>query len=201
MQTLRLCFLSTCFPLVRAAALLVITTILYAPPPLRGQGSIGELSRQFEDQEGPVRKAKFFPKLGDAHLELVRQKVKTGDYQQALTVLEAHIEAIKKLHTALRAAVPDPEKKSDGFRQLEAHLRRSIRTLNDVVFGLPVDQREPFRVGVQELQLINSELIKDLFPRQPGPTKKGNAFSSKIKSFPRLMPLAFQPKLRLGEPV
>ena len=73
------------------------------------------------------------------------------------TVLGTYIEAANKLHTTLRATVPDPEKKADGFKQLETHLRNSIRILNDLVFGLPLDQREPFRVGVQELQEINSQ--------------------------------------------
>ncbi len=93
---------------------------------------------------------------------------KSGDYEQASTVLEAYIEATNKLHTTLKAAVSDPEKKSDGFKQLEAHLRVSIRVLNDLVCGLPVDQRDPFKAGVQDLQEINSELIKELFPRQSG---------------------------------
>jgi len=51
-------------------------------------------------------------------------------------------------------------------------LRVSIRVLNDLVFGLPVDQRDPFKAGVQDLQEINSELIKELFPRQPGAPRK-----------------------------
>jgi len=130
-----------------------------------GTLDIGALSRWFEAQAGPVRKAKCFPKLGDAYLGLVRQEVRSGDYHQASTVLDAYIEATNKLHATLKAAVPDPENKSDGFKQLEAHLRESIRILNDLVFGLPVDQRDPFKAGVQDLQEINSELIKELFPR------------------------------------
>jgi hypothetical protein len=152
---------------VRIMALLAVVTVLCAAVPAQEKARIGELSRRFEDQEGPVRKARFFPQLGVAYLELVRQQIDSGDYEQASTVLGTYIEAANKLHTTLRATVPDPEKKADGFKQLETHLRNSIRILNDLVFGLPVDQREPFRVGVQELQKINSQLIKELFPRQP----------------------------------
>jgi hypothetical protein len=156
-------------------ALALTTTYAQTAPKTKittGTLDIGALSRWFEAQEGPVRKAKCFPKLGDAYLGLVRQEVKNGDYEQASAVLEAYIVATNKLHTTLKAAVPDPENKSDGFKQLEAHLRESIRILNDLVFGLPVDQRDPFKAGVQDLQEINSELIKELFPRQPGAPRK-----------------------------
>ena len=156
-------------------ALALTTTHAQTAPKAKitaGTLDIGALSRWLEAQEGPVRRAKCFPKLGDAYVGLVRLEVKSGDYQEASTVLEEYIEATNKLHTTLKAAVPDPEKKSDGFKQLEAHLRESIRILNDLVFGLPVDQRDPFKAGVQDLLEINSELIKELFPRQPGAPRK-----------------------------
>jgi hypothetical protein len=147
--------------------LLSLATILCAPAPAQVQVDIGDLSRRFEDQQGPVRKAKYFPKLGDAYLRLMRQQVKTGYYEQALTVLETYIETIKNLRTTLSATVRDPEEKSDGFRQLEEHLRKSIRILNDVAVEVPLNQRDPFEAGIRELQEADSELIKVLFPRRP----------------------------------
>jgi|SRR6267378_4130703 len=126
-QTQCPCLIATWLLFVRTIALLAVAIVLCAPVSAQGQARMGELSRWLLDQVSPVRKAKFFPKLGDAYLEFVRQQVKSGDYDQALTVLEAYIEAANKLHRTLRAAVPDPENKSEGFKQLEAHLRSSIR--------------------------------------------------------------------------
>ena len=157
-------------PFIRTIGLLALATVLCVPVQSQGQDRLEGPSRQVDEQGSPVRKAKLFPKLGDAYLELVSQKVKSGDYEQALIILEAYVEAVNKVHTTLRAAVPDPEKKSDGFRQLEAHLRGSIRILNNVVLAMPTDQSDPFIAGMKGLQDIDSELINELFPRRPDQT-------------------------------
>jgi hypothetical protein len=151
---------------IRPVVLLSVATILCATAPAHGQSDFAALSRRFEDQKGPVRKAEFFPKLGDAYIGLVLQHLKSGHYDQALSVLETYSETVKNLQTTLRELVPDLERKSDGFRQLEVHLRKSIRILNDVALELPVEQRGPFKVGIQGLQQIDSELIEELFPRR-----------------------------------
>lgn len=132
---------------------------------------MGELSLRYHEKKDAVSKAKFFPRLGDAYIELLSKRTKEGEYDEAGGILDEYLHMVKALHTELRAAVADPEKKPGGFKQLEIHLRKTIRRLDDVIAALPYDQRETFEAGRRELDKVQAELVKDLFPRQPGRIK------------------------------
>lgn len=132
--------------------------------PVAGQENSDTLSQRCQTHQGAVRTAKLFPQLGDAYVSLVHQKVNEDAEQQLLHILERYIACATRVHNALRETIPDPEKKSDGFRQMEVHLRKSIRILSELAYRLPVDQRDPFMEGIQELQQIQSQLIQELFP-------------------------------------
>jgi hypothetical protein len=118
-------------------------------------------------RDAVVQPARASSGLGEAQLELLRETFKADDYEQGLTVLNAYLNTVKNLDTSLTAAVPDPEKKPAGFKELESHLRKSVRSLNEIVRGLPFDQREPFEADRRELEIIDDKLLRALFPRRP----------------------------------
>ena len=148
-------------------ASLVLIIVLLANFPAKAQERIDELSRQFDAEKEPVRRAKLFPKLGEAQFELLRKAAKADDYEQALTILNAYVDAVNKLHISLLAAIPDPERKPAGFKELESHARKSIRSLDEIESRLPLDEREPFKADRRELESIDDKLLEALFPRRP----------------------------------
>ncbi|PYT60723.1 MAG: hypothetical protein DMG35_10685, partial [Acidobacteria bacterium] len=72
----------------------------------------------------------------------------------------AAIQALKKQH-------PDAEKHSNGYRQLEMHLRNGIREVEDTMLAAPAPYKPPLQIVRQDLIAMDEELIKLLFPRRP----------------------------------
>ncbi len=137
-------------------------------PAARAQDRIAELQAQFNRETEPVRKAKILPKLGDAQFDIVRRATDAGDYAQALRILGDYRNEVKTTVAALKDTGVDAERKPAGFKQLEIHLRKTLRKLEQTILALPDDQRPPFQDIRQELASIEKELIDRLFPRQPG---------------------------------
>ena len=153
------------FPSRRVIVAAALSAILF--PAARAQDRIAELQAQFNRETDPVRKAKILPKLGDAQFDQLRRQTDTGDYVQALRILGDYRNEVKTAETALKGTGVDAERKPAGFKQLEIHLRKSLRELDQTILVLPDDQRPPFQDIRQELAGIEKELIDRLFPRQP----------------------------------
>ena len=138
--------------------------------PALAQDRIAELQAQFNRENDPVRKAKVLPRLGDAQLNLVRKETDAGHYTQALKIIEEYRDEVKAAEAALKASGVDPERKPAGFKQLQIHVRKSLREIEQTVLVVPDEQRPAFEAIRQELMGIEKELIDLLFPRQPGKT-------------------------------
>ena len=131
------------------------------------QDHIGELRAQFNHETDPVRKAKALPKLGDAQFNQLRKETDAGHYAEALKIVEEYRDEVKVAETALKASGLDAERKPAGFKQLQIHVRKSVREIEQTVLALPDEQRPPFEAIRRELTAIEKELIEMLFPRQP----------------------------------
>jgi hypothetical protein len=127
--------------------------------------------------DDPVRKAKDVVRQGEMQLEQVRREIKDENYDAALQVLREYRDAVKFAHARLKASGKDAEKKPNGFKHLQIHIRQNIPRLQQTILTVPLDQREPFEAIRKELEAIDRELIDALFPRQPskktGETKPG----------------------------
>ncbi len=132
------------------------------------QDHLAELQAQFNQESDPVRKAKALMKFGDAQFELLGKQADAGNYGEALHVLQEYREEVKVTHAALKATGLDAEKKPGGFKQLQIHVRKSLRKLNQTITSLPYKERDPFEAIRRELEEIDKELVDMLFPRQPG---------------------------------
>ena len=115
----------------------------------------------------PVKTAKDAVKQGEIQLEQMRREIRAENYEAALSVLRAYRDAIKSAHASLIASGRDAEKKPNGFKHLQIHIRQNIQKLDQAIFSVPVDEREPFEAIRKELDKIDRELIDVLFPRQP----------------------------------
>jgi len=103
-----------------ACGLLVFLAIL--PP--GGTESLADLQARFDRETNGVRKAKLIEKLGDAQLEEARRAGKTGDYNAVGMTLEKYRDNVRAAIEALKKQHPDAEKQSNGYRQLQMHVRR-----------------------------------------------------------------------------
>jgi hypothetical protein len=153
-------------PLIAAALLVALVAA-----PARADESLESLRTEFHRETDAVKRAKLFPKLGTALIAEMRKLESTRQYDAVAPLFLEYRDGAKAAYEGLAASGRDAEKHSKGFRELEMHLRQSLHSLNDIVFGLPLDDREPLRGPQQEIEQIEEQLIRALFPRGPQPGK------------------------------
>ncbi len=127
-----------------------------------------ELKNQFSRENEPARKAKALGKLGDAQFDLARHAIDSSEFAQALRLLQDYRDEVRAAEASFKAATSDPERHPAGFKQLQIHVRKSLRELDQIILSLPEDQRAPFDAVRKDLLGVEKELIDLLFPRQPG---------------------------------
>ena len=86
---------------------------------------------------------------------------------EALDILKKYIDETQSSEKALEEKFPDPEKHSNGYKQLQISLRGSLRRLDAMIVGLNEDDRKPFVEIRGQLDEIDRHLIHMLFPKQP----------------------------------
>jgi hypothetical protein len=74
--------------------------------------------------------------------------------------VRAALEALKKQHA-------DAERHSNGYRQLQFHVRRGIREVEDALLMAPDPYKPPLEIVRRDLIAMDDELIKLLFPTHP----------------------------------
>jgi hypothetical protein len=139
---------------------------LAAPPPGAAQ-TLADLQARFDSETNAVHKAKLMQKLGDAQLEEARRAGRAGDHNALGLTLEKYRDNVRAAAEALKRQHPDAEKQSNGYRQLEVHLRKGIREVDDALLVSPEDYKPPLQLVRQDLIALDEELLKMLFPRRP----------------------------------
>jgi hypothetical protein len=135
--------------------------------PLTGTESVAELQSRFDRETDSVRKAKLLVRLGDAQFEEARRAGKEGDDNTVGFTMEKYRDNARAALQALKKQHPDAEKHSNGYRQLEMHLRNGIREVEDTMLAAPAPYKPPLQIVRQDLIAMEEELIKLLFPRRP----------------------------------
>src|SRR6266851_9865821 len=107
--------------------LLVFLAIL--PP--GGTESLADLQARFDRETNGVRKARLIEKLGDAELEEARRAGRASDHNSVGLTFEKYRDNVRAAVEALKKQHPDAEKQSNGYRQLEMHVRKGIREVNE----------------------------------------------------------------------
>ena len=149
--------------LVAVCGLLMLFAIL--PPGVTE--SLGDLQARFDRETNGVRKAKLIEKLGDAQLEEARRAGKADDHNSVGLTLEKYRDNVRAAVEALKKQHPDAEKQSNGYRQLEMHVRKGIREVDETLLVTPEAYKPPLQIVRQDLMGMNEELLKMLFPRRP----------------------------------
>lgn len=160
-------------PATLAGTLLLLAALAASLSAASLQDDVSRRRRDYDNQRNAVGKAKKVPKLGDAQFAAARAAMRASQYDEALRILTEYRDIVFTTRDLLLAEVPNPEKKSGGFKQMEIHVRKSLESMADIISDAPVMQREAFEAIRNDLDRVNKLLIKDLFPRQPGRTATG----------------------------
>jgi hypothetical protein len=169
----------------RFAAMLLVTALTCA-----GIGSavetVAQLQDRFDRENDGVRKAKLLQKLGDAQFDQERQAAKSDDYVTVGLVMEKYRDNVRAALEALKKSHPEAEKHSSGFKQLEIHVGKGLVEIRDVIIAVPEPLRPPMELVQKDLQDIDVQLLRLLFPRRPGeqPAKPSGASTAKKPAAP-----------------
>jgi hypothetical protein len=129
--------------------------------------SLADLQARFDRETSGVQKAKQVGRLGDAQFEEARRAGKAGEYTTVGFTLEKYRDNVRAAIDALKKQHPDAEKQSNGYRQLEMHVRKGIRELDESLLVSPESYKPPLEIVRQDLIGMDEELLKMLFPRRP----------------------------------
>ncbi len=154
------------FAFFRAALLAALSVAVWSGP-VRADDALASLRSDFQRQTDPVKRAKQFPKLGSALLAQMRKLIQERDLDGVPALLTEYRDGAAAAFTGLEASGRDAGKNSAGYRELEIHLRHSLHVVNDVIFALPVDERDQLRGTQRELEQLDQKLVKALFPTKP----------------------------------
>jgi hypothetical protein len=129
--------------------------------------SLADLQARFDRETSGVQKAKLMTKLGEAQFDEARRAGKAGEYDSLGLTLEKYRDNVRAAVDALKKQHPDAERQSNGYRQLEMHLRKGIREVDETILVSPEGYKPPLQIVRQDLLGMDDELLKSLFPRRP----------------------------------
>jgi len=134
---------------------------------VRAADQVTQLQARFDHENNSVRKAKLLEKLGDAQFDATRQASQAKDYQSVDVILEKYRDNARAAMNALKREHPDAERHTNGFKQLQMHIHRALRELDEALIVSPPEYKPPLELVKRDLLVMDDELLKLLFPRRP----------------------------------
>ena len=157
---------------------------LAAPP----ADDINQLQARFDRESNSVRKAKLLEKLGDAQLDQTRRASQANDYTTLGLVMEKYRDNARAAVDALKKDHPDAERHTGGYKQLQIHIHKAIRDVDEILVIAPEEYRPPVEIVRRDLAALDDELLNLLFPRRPEGRKPNEKKDAVPPSAPRLAP-------------
>ena len=158
------------------AGLLIIATMMVGAGRVRARSEdVKSLQARFDRETNSVHKAKLLEKLGDAQLEETRRASQSNDYKTIGLVMEKYRDNARAAVDALKKDHPDAERHTSGFKQLQIHVHKSLREVDEVLVVAPDEYRPPLEIVRRDLANIDDELLELLFPRHPNEKRPAKA--------------------------
>ncbi len=153
-------------------ALLLFGLIAIAGWPVRSVDKPGDLQARFDGETNSVRQAKLFEKLGNAQFAEARHASLGGDFNAVGQLMEKYRDNARVVLMALKKQRPDAERQMSGYKQLQMHIHRALRELDESLLVSPTEFKPPLQLVRQDLLSMDGELLRLLFPHRPE-RKKG----------------------------
>jgi hypothetical protein len=125
---------------------------------------VSDLQARFDVETNSVRKAKLLQKLGDEQFAETRLASQANDYKTVGQIMEKYRDNARAVIDALKKEHPDAERQMGGYKQLQIHIHRGIRELNELLVLAPIEYRPPLELVHQDLVSMDDELLLRLFP-------------------------------------
>lgn len=148
---------------------LALILILFPPAVTE---TLAELQQRFDRESSGVHKAKLLEKLGDAQFDEARRAGRAGDHATVALTLEKYRDNARAALDLLKKQHPDAERQSNGYRQLQFHVRRAIREVDESMLMAPDEYKPPLQIVRGDLIAMDDEMIKLLFPGHPAKPAK-----------------------------
>jgi hypothetical protein len=161
-----------------ASLLMILAAMVPARTTCAATEDVNALQARFDRETNSVHKARLLEKLGDAQLELTRRASQTNDYKTIGLVMEKYRDNARAAVDALKKDHRDAEHHTNGFKQLQIHVHKALREVDEVLVVAPDEYRPPLEIVRRDLAAIDDELLDLLFPRhlnEKKPAAKGFA--------------------------
>src|ERR1700704_6387244 len=118
---------------------------------------VKQLQARFDRESNSVRKAKLLEKLGDAQLEETRRASQASDYKTIGLVMEKYRDNARAAIEALKKEHRDAEHHTSGYKQLQIHVHKSLREVDETLVVAPDEFRPPLEVVRRDLANMDAE--------------------------------------------
>jgi hypothetical protein len=154
-----------------ASLLIIVSTMVAVGSARAATEDVKSLQARFDRETNSVHKAKLLERLGDAQLDETRRASQANDYKTIGLVMEKYRDNARAAVDALKKDHPDAERHTSGFKQLQIHVHKSLREVDEVLVVAPDEYRPPLELVRRDLANIDDELLELLFPRHPSDKK------------------------------
>jgi hypothetical protein len=127
---------------------------------------LSDLQARFDNETNGVHKAKMLQKLGDAEFEEASRAEKSGDYTTVDLILEKYRDNVRAASAAIEKETPDGERHPNGYKQLEMHVQKGLREVDEILLIAPTEFKPPLVLVRQDLITLDDKLLHSLFPRR-----------------------------------
>ena len=127
---------------------------------------LSELQSRFDSETNGVHKARMLQKLGDAEFEEAIRAEKSGDYSTVDLIMEKYRDNVRAASQVLEKEKPEAEHNSNGYRQLEMHVQKGLRQVDEILLVAPDEYKPPLELVRIDLLSFDDELLRILFPKK-----------------------------------
>jgi hypothetical protein len=137
-----------------------------------GADKVSELQSRFDSETNAVRKAKMLQKLGDAQFDEAGRAEQAGDYTAMGLTMEKYRDNVRAAAQALEQENPDAERHPNGYKQLEMHVQKGLRELDEFLLEAPEAFKPPLQLVRKDLLKLDDILLRRLFPAHHKPNQE-----------------------------
>ena len=149
-------------------SLALLTLILVSlPGRAAAADKLSDLQARFDHESNAVHKAKLFEKLGDEQFAEARHASQTRDYKSVGEIMESYRDNARATLNTLKKARPNAERQMGGYKQLQMHIHKGIREVEESLVVAPQEYRPPLQLVRQDLASMDDQLLVMLFPHRP----------------------------------
>lgn len=149
----------------RTPLVVVLLSALLLAPLLSAADTLDELRQKLARESDPDDRAKITVKIGEKLLKKIGKAFKKGAVDDGEKLLVDYLEAIHKSYDELKESGRDARRKPKGFKDLEIHLRRSHRELQELGNILTFEERGPINEAMADLETLRHDLLQNLMSR------------------------------------